>query len=129
MCWTIQSNNSQGDSQLSLQENSALGNLSWLFESPVCQNVMCVLHSNQEEADTCIVLHDVSLSNDHTRFIIRCDNADVLVILAYNCSRRLFAHQVSCTNNIMVENRTFQHMRLSRSLDRALVSALLLSTH
>ena len=33
--------NYQRGNQLSLQEDSALGNLSWLLVSPVCQNVTC----------------------------------------------------------------------------------------
>lgn len=53
-----------------------------------------VLHSNQEETDTQIVVHAVSLSNDHTRLIIRCDDTDVLMILAYSYSKGVLADQV-----------------------------------
>lgn len=53
-----------------------------------------MLHSNQEEADTRIVLHAVSLSNEHSRIIIRVDDTDVLVILLYTYSKGLLSDQV-----------------------------------
>ena len=38
------------------------------------------LYSNQEEADTRMILHASSLSRDHERIIIQCDDTDVLVL-------------------------------------------------
>jgi len=46
------------------------------------------LQSTQEEADTRIILHAVSLSRDHSRVIVRCDDTDVLVLLIYYSSRK-----------------------------------------
>ena len=34
-------------------------------------------------ADTRILLHVIGLSNDHTRFIVCCEDTDVLVLLMY----------------------------------------------
>ena len=45
------------------------------------------LYSNQEEADTRMILHASSLSRDHERIIIQCDDTDVLVLLVYYFSR------------------------------------------
>lgn len=52
------------------------------------------LYSNQEEADTRMILHASSLSHEHDRLIIRCDDTDVLVLLVYYQSRGLLADQV-----------------------------------
>ena len=40
-----------------------------------------ILYSNQEEADTRMIIHASSLSRDHERIIIQCDDTDVLVLL------------------------------------------------
>ena len=45
------------------------------------------LYSNQEEADTRMILHASSLSRDHERIIIQCDDTDVLALLVYYFSR------------------------------------------
>ena len=45
------------------------------------------LYSNQEEADTRMILHASSLSRDHEKIIIQCDDTDVLVLLVYYFSR------------------------------------------
>ena len=45
------------------------------------------LYSNQEEANTRMILLTSSLSRDHERIIIRCDDTDVLVLLVYYFSR------------------------------------------
>ena len=45
------------------------------------------LYSNQEEADTRMILHASSLSRDHERIIIQCDDTHVLVLLVYYFSR------------------------------------------
>ena len=45
------------------------------------------LYSNQEEADTRMILHASSLSRDHERIIIQCDDTDVVVLLVYYFSR------------------------------------------
>lgn len=39
------------------------------------------LYSYQEEADNRIILHACSLSQEHGRLIVRCDDTDVLVLL------------------------------------------------
>ena len=45
------------------------------------------LYSNQEEADTRMILQASSLSRDHEKIIIQCDDTDVLVLLVYYFSR------------------------------------------
>ena len=45
------------------------------------------LYSNQEEADTPMILHASSLSRDHEKIIIQCDDTDILVLLVYYFSR------------------------------------------
>ena len=45
------------------------------------------LYSTQEEADTRMILHASSLSRDHERIIIQCDDTDVLILLVYYFSR------------------------------------------
>ena len=45
------------------------------------------LYSNQEEADTRMILHASSLSRDHETIIIQCDDTGVLVLLVYYFSR------------------------------------------
>ena len=45
------------------------------------------LYSNQEEADTRMILYASILSRDHERIIIQCDDTDVLVLLVYYFSR------------------------------------------
>ena len=52
------------------------------------------LQSTQEEADTRIILHAVSLSRDHSRVIVRCDDTDVLVLLIYYSSRKQLTDKV-----------------------------------
>lgn len=52
------------------------------------------LQSTQEEADTRIILHTVSLSRDHSRVIVRCDDTDVLVLLIYYSSRKQLTDKV-----------------------------------
>ena len=42
-----------------------------------------MLSSNQEEADTRLILHAIDLAKTHQRIIIRCDDTDVLVLLLY----------------------------------------------
>ncbi|KAG1699856.1 putative trafficking protein particle complex subunit 2 [Nymphon striatum] len=52
------------------------------------------LQSTQEEEDTRIILHAISLSRDHSRVIVRCDDTDVLVLLIYYSSRDQLAEKV-----------------------------------
>ena len=39
------------------------------------------LYSNKEETDTRLIMHACSLSKEHERLIVRCDDTDVLVLL------------------------------------------------
>ena len=48
------------------------------------------LKSDQEEADTRIVLHAIHLTKTCTRVIIKCDDTDVLVLLLYYASCSMF---------------------------------------
>ena len=52
------------------------------------------LYSTHEEADTRMILHACSLSEDHNMIIIRCDDTDVLVLLVYYFSRGQLAEHV-----------------------------------
>ena len=52
------------------------------------------LLSSQEEADTRMVLHAVSLSQTHSRIEIGCSDTDVLAILLYFCSKGSLAPEV-----------------------------------
>ena len=45
------------------------------------------LYSNQEEADTGMILHASSLSRDHEKIIVQCDDTDIVVLLVYYFSR------------------------------------------
>ena len=45
------------------------------------------LYSNQEEDDTRMILHASSLSRDHEKIVMQCDDTDVLVLLVYYFSR------------------------------------------
>ncbi|KAG1661418.1 Ubiquitin carboxyl-terminal hydrolase 45 [Nymphon striatum] len=44
--------------------------------------------------DSEIILHAISLSRDHSRVIVRCDDTDVLVLLIYYSSREQLAEKV-----------------------------------
>ena len=48
------------------------------------------LYSDQEEADTRLVLHSIHLAESHSRVVIRCDDTDVLVLLVYYSSKGMF---------------------------------------
>ncbi|KAF3841434.1 hypothetical protein F7725_007296, partial [Dissostichus mawsoni] len=48
------------------------------------------LMSDQEEADTRIVLHAIHLAKTYKRVIIKCDDTDVLVLLLYYASCSMF---------------------------------------
>ena len=52
------------------------------------------LYSNQEEADTRMILHACSLSQGNGRLIIRCDDTDVLVLVMYYQGRGQLTDQV-----------------------------------
>jgi hypothetical protein len=48
------------------------------------------LYSDQEEADTRLVLHAIHLARSHSRLIVKCDDTDVLVLLIYYTSKGMF---------------------------------------
>ncbi len=48
------------------------------------------LYSDQEEADTRLVLHAIHLAQSHSRLIVKCDDTDVLVLLLYYSSKGMF---------------------------------------
>ena len=48
------------------------------------------LYSDQEEADTRLVLHAIHLAQSHSRLIVKCDDTDVLVLLVYYSSKGMF---------------------------------------
>ncbi len=48
------------------------------------------LYSNQEEADTRIVLHAIHLAESYSRIIVRSDDTDVQVLLIYYASKGMF---------------------------------------
>ena len=52
------------------------------------------LQSTQEEADTRMLLHAVSLSNANQKIIVKCDDTDVLVLLIHYFNRGLLAKKV-----------------------------------
>ena len=52
------------------------------------------LQSTQDEADTRMLLHAVSLSSVNQRIIVRCDDTDVLVLLIHYFSRGLLPKEV-----------------------------------
>ena len=45
------------------------------------------LYSDQEEADTRMVLHAIHLAQSYPRVIVRCDDTDVEVLLIYYASK------------------------------------------
>ena len=47
------------------------------------------LASTNEEADTKIILHAITIAKKHSRLIIKCDDTDVMVLLTYYCGRGL----------------------------------------
>ncbi|MGH0162910.1 UNVERIFIED_CONTAM: hypothetical protein FKN15_043835 [Acipenser sinensis] len=53
------------------------------------------MFSTQEEADTRMVLHAISLSKDHYRVIVLCDDTDVLIILIYYFCQGLLAQETN----------------------------------
>ena len=57
-------------------------------------SAMDELKCTHEEADTHLLLHAVSLSNQHSRIIIRCDDTDVLVLLIYYWNQGMFSPEV-----------------------------------
>ena len=48
------------------------------------------LYSDQEEADTRMVLHAIDLAQSYPRIIVRCDDTDVEVLLIYYASKGMF---------------------------------------
>ena len=52
------------------------------------------LQSTQDEADTRMLLHAVSLSSVNQRIIVRCDDTNVLVLLIHYFNRGLLAKEV-----------------------------------
>ena len=52
------------------------------------------LYSDQEEADTRLVLHATHLAQSHSRLIVKCDDTDVLVLLVYYSSKGMFGSSV-----------------------------------
>lgn len=44
-------------------------------------NCLTDLYSDQEEADTRLVLHAIHLAESHSHVIVKCDDTDVLVLL------------------------------------------------
>ena len=52
------------------------------------------LFSSQEEADTRIILHTVSLSETCNNLVVPCDDTDVLVLLVYYCSAQMLSPTV-----------------------------------
>ena len=48
------------------------------------------LYSDQEEADTRLVLHAIHLAQSHSRLIVKCDDTDVLVLLLFYSSKGMF---------------------------------------
>ena len=52
------------------------------------------LSSTQEEADSRILLHAISMSNQHSRLIVRADDTDVLVLLIYYAALGSLADKV-----------------------------------
>jgi len=56
--------------------------------------LVCQHYSNQDEADTQIILHDCCLSKNYDRIVIQTDDTDVLVLLVYYCSKGELADHV-----------------------------------
>lgn len=61
-----------------------------------CQGIkeLAEQFSDQEEADTRMVLHAVGVKSQYLRTIVRCDDTDVLVILLYYMSLGLLTDEV-----------------------------------
>ena len=80
-------------------------------------SAMDELKCTHEEADTRLLLHAVSLSNQHSRIIMRCDDTDVLVLLSlYTTGVKVcFCLRYKCIvdiqGKILQRNTTIQLMR------------------
>ena len=81
------------------------------------------LYSNQEKADTRMILHASSLSRDHEKIIIQCNDTDVLVLLVYYFSRgHLSDHVYIYMLDIPERSDTFLYTGLRMNLAKQFVS-------
>ena len=74
------------------------------------------LYSNQEEADTPMILHASSLSRDHEKIIIQCDDTDVFVLLVYYFSRGHLSGHVYMYAGHFGKNRYIPVHRIANEL-------------
>ena len=77
------------------------------------------LYSNQEEADTPMILHASSLSRDHEKITIQCDDTDVLVLLVYYFSRGHLSGHGICMLDISGRIDTFLYTGLRMNLPKS----------
>ena len=85
------------------------------------------LYSNQEEADTRVILHACSLSKDLDRIIISCDDANVLVLQVYYYSRGQLTDHVYMYAGHSGKERYIPVHLIANELTRQFVSISLLS--
>lgn len=58
-------------------------------------SILTSLYSDQEEADTRMVLHAIHLSESYSRITVRCDDTDVEVLLIYYASKGMFGSSIA----------------------------------
>ena len=82
------------------------------------------LYYNQEEADTRMILHTSSLSPDHERIIIRCDDTDVLVLLVYYFGREQLTDHVYTYARHFRKERYIPIRRIANELGQTVCECL-----
>ena len=82
------------------------------------------LYSNQEEAETRMIVQSSSLSGDHERFIIQCDDTDVLFLLVYYFSRGHLTDHVYMYAGHSGEERYIPVHRIANELGQTVCECL-----